>query len=221
MPGCHWVWDSLRDKMFKLAAIMILSKHILGGEALVLRGDTECLLTSKDNFILADTNDDEWKRQEGAYVVRDPCRGVFNRSGTAEVGLVKRWREHVSASKRSTPSDKNSVFYSAYCHPNTTEANKPSIKSRKGNFLQLEQIVAASFNRDKANCVVSLFNWSESENKQLNKLTVTAIRNTLENGQYKHMCYMIESVYALAIAPNENLSSNPGCEWQLKYYDEK
>jgi len=220
MPGCHWVWDSLRDKIFKLAALMILSKHILEGEALVFRGNTECLLTSKDNFVMADT-DDQWKNQQGAYVACDPCRGVFIRSGTAEVGLVKRWREHINASKRSTPGDKNSVLYSSYCHPNTAEVNKPPFKSRKGNFLQLDQMVAVGFNRDKAKCVVSLFNWSDSENKQLNKLTIPAIRNTLENRQYKHVCYLIESVYALAIAPTENLSSNPGCEWQLKYYGEK
>ena len=134
MPGCHWVWDSLRDKIFKLAALMILSKHILDGEALVFRGNTECLLTSKDNFVMADT-DDQWKNQQGAYVACDPCRGVFIRSGTAEVGLVKRWREHINASKRSTPGDKNSVLYSSYCHPNTAEVNKPPFKSRKGNFL--------------------------------------------------------------------------------------
>ena len=81
MPGCHWVWGSLRDKMFKLDDLMILSKHILEGEALVFRGNTECLLTSEDNFVMEDT-DDEWKHQEGAYVVCDQCQGAFIRSVT-------------------------------------------------------------------------------------------------------------------------------------------
>ena len=199
---------------------MISSKHILEGIALVLRDNIECLLTSKDNFIMADI-DDEQKQQEGAYVECDPCQGAFIRSRNTEVGLVKRWRQHVSASKRSTLSDKNSLLYSSYCYPNTTEVNKPPYRSRNGNFIQLDQTVAVEFKQYKAKYVVSSFNWSDSENKKLNKLTVPAIRNTLENRQYKHVCYMIESVYALAIAPSKNLSSNPGCEWQLKYYGEK
>ena len=53
--------------------------------------------------------------------------------------------------------------------------------------MQLDQMVAVTFKRDKVKCVVSLFNWSESENQQLNKLTVLAIRTSLENKQYKHV----------------------------------
>ena len=32
------------------------------------------------------------------------------------------------------------------------------------------------------------------------------------------MSYLFETYYAVAIEPKRNISDNPGCEWQLKYF---
>ena len=63
-----------------------------------------------------------------------------------------------------------------------------------------------------------MFDWSEEELYGLSQLKGVAIRDTLEDKKYKHMCYLFEAAYALAIEPRRNISGNPGCEWQLNYF---
>ena len=66
--------------------------------------------------------------------------------------------------------------------------------------------------------VVGLFDWTTVECYELSLLQSAATRNGLEDKKYRHICYLFECAYALSIEPRRNISSNPGCEWQLKYY---
>ena len=66
--------------------------------------------------------------------------------------------------------------------------------------------------------IVSLFEWDDEELFELDKLKGVNANDTIADKQYRHLCYLSESVYALAINSEMNISSNPGCEWQLRYY---
>ena len=68
--------------------------------------------------------------------------------------------------------------------------------------------------------VIELFSWSKKEEAQLNKLSLkkTSILNgTLDEKEYKHLTYLFEAVYAVAIEPRNNISQNPTGKWELKY----
>ena len=51
LPGRHWVWDSLRSKLKKIASMMILSGHIVDYNDLQYRSDDECILTGRHTFV--------------------------------------------------------------------------------------------------------------------------------------------------------------------------
>ena len=72
--------------------------------------------------------------------------------------------------------------------------------------------------RDNLTSINTLFTWSDEELIGLNNLKGVASRNTLADKKYKHICYLFELSYALAIECRRNISSNPGCEWQLGYF---
>ena len=41
---------------------------------------------------------------------------------------------------------------------------------------------------------------------------------TLQDKKAKHLCYMFELFAAICIEPSQNITMNPGCEWQLQLY---
>ena len=58
----------------------------------------------------------------------------------------------------------------------------------------------------------------EEEEHELGLLKGVNTRDTLNEKKYRHLCYLSESAYALAVSDTMNISSNPGFEWQLRYY---
>jgi hypothetical protein len=72
---------------------------------------------------------------------------------------------------------------------------------------------------DNKENIVHIFDWDNGEVKELEKLAAASrSRNTLVNKIYRHIVYLSELLYAVSIDLKDNISSNPGCEWQLKYY---
>jgi hypothetical protein len=66
---------------------------------------------------------------------------------------------------------------------------------------------------------VNLFYWDNGEVKELEKLTAESeSRNTLVDRNYRHIVYLSELLDAVSIDLKEKVSSNLGCEWQLKYF---
>ena len=108
-----------------------------------------------------EVNSDEWKEQDGSYVVFDSRCSIYIRTATAEVSLKRQWKDHISSSKKPIPINKCSILDNTYDHPNIMKENKPPMKSRKGNFMQLKQMAAISYKRETGKSMVSLFNWSE------------------------------------------------------------
>jgi hypothetical protein len=67
--------------------------------------------------------------------------------------------------------------------------------------------------------IVNLFDWNNGKVKELEKLTaVSESRNALVDKKHRHLVYLSELLYAVSIDLKDNISSNPGCEWQLKYF---
>jgi hypothetical protein len=89
---------------------------------------------------------------------------------------------------------------------------------QRGTFQDLRQLVAIGIEREKKSDILGLFKWNKEELDMLSTLPLpSAIHQGIEHKQYKHIVYFLETVYALAISPEHNLSENPGCEWQLNY----
>lgn len=153
---------------------------------------------------------------DGNYVVLDESRDKIFRSGCASKGMYSRWKSHINASKRNTITNLKSTFYETY--PSREAVNQPDDTLIKGNFEDLVQLVGIGFKTDKQKRVVELFEWSDKEVFELDKLNLTVDNQDLEYKKYKHIAYLCEFAYALAISPKDNISGNPGFEWQLKWY---
>jgi len=151
----------------------------------------------------------EW---DGAYIVKDREKGQLRRAGTATNGLRERWMQHERADYRST---------SELCllWDLSTRGQHVQPPRARGTFQDLEQLVLLGFERQKAQQIVDLFEWSDLEKEQLGKLSVTASHeDTLLSRQYRHIIYCAEITGGLAPDPSLNLSSNPGFEWQIRFY---
>ena len=136
----------------------------------------------------------------------------------AQVGMKRRWKEHVSASMRSTHENRNSKLYSSYHSGNCHADNMPATTESMGTFCQLEQVLGIGLKKTHLTNIISLFQWSDVEEIELNILMGSGSRNTTNQKKYRHLCYLFECAYALAIEPRRNISGNPSCEWQLRFY---
>ena len=135
------------------------------------------------------------------------------------MGIKKRWKQHVLASMLINEANRRSLLYVSYLNSKCAEINLPSAKrQRRGEFEQLEQLFEITFYQRKMDKIVSLFKWDDEELFELDKLKGVNTNDTITDKQYRHVCYLTESVYALAINSTMNISSNPGYEWQLRYY---
>jgi hypothetical protein len=69
---------------------------------------------------------------------------------------------------------------------------------------------------------VELFDWTPEEESHLGNLSLGQGQGgTLIDKKFKHLCYMFESFYALALRHQDNITQNPGSEWRLGLYSKK
>ena len=92
------------------------------------------------------------------------------------------------------------------------------MSGKRGNFEQLQQLVGIDFRRDLMAEITAWFSWSAYEVEQLVLLAGVGGMASLQDKQYRHLCYVFENAYALSLDQDSNISSNPGFEWQLGYY---
>ena len=145
-------------------------------------------------------------------------KAIVIRSGAAEVGIRRRWKEHTSASMLKEHSHRSSKFYSSYPNSLCTDMEYMNPNIMKGYWEDLSSTIGIGIKKTNMTSVVSCFNWNEKEKSELMLLKGCGNRNSLEQKMYKHLCYMFELAYALAIDPAKNISCNAGCEWQMQYY---
>ena len=70
----------------------------------------------------------------GNYIVYNTKRGLFLRSGMAEVGILRRWTENVRASIRCNHAEKLNRFYSRYPDNNCNKNYLPKEIEPMGRF---------------------------------------------------------------------------------------
>ena len=211
--GVAWVWSSFASRIAYLCMLFVVHGYIPSLERLKTRRPDECLFRMRDTTFEAAIG--EAGGRDGAYLVKDCEKGQLRRAGTATNGLREQWGQHERSSMLTTEAHRRSVFYGSYPHKDSTY-NHPRAK---GTFQDLEQLGLLGFDRQKAQQIVDLFEWSDLEKEQLGKLSVTASHddNWLSR-QYRHSIYCAEIAGGLALDPLLNLSSNPGFEWQLRFY---
>ena len=124
-----------------------------------------------------------------------------------------RWNSHVNSSYRRSQTEKLSKLYSSCPHKDSAK-----IDGQLGTFQDLKQLVGIGISQNKKNELVKLFNWESTAIEELKKLKAAGGRDSLIDKKYHCVCYLFEAASALAIAPAKNISSNPTCEWQLRYY---
>ena len=113
MPGRHWVWTSFKSKVKKIAALMILNVHIIDYDVLKFSSEKVVLLSDVTKFTTLDLAEPSSDIDRN-YVVVDKKRTIVIRGGVAEVGIMRRWKEHISASMLKELSHRSSKFYSSY-----------------------------------------------------------------------------------------------------------
>ena len=87
-------------------------------------------------------------------------RQLHFRSGTAEVGMKRRWKEHVTSSMRTQHVNRSSKLYSSCPHLNCEDVNIPSQDFIIGNFQQTEQLIGIGIERKNLTIINNLFDWS-------------------------------------------------------------
>ncbi len=157
---------------------------------------------------------DEWREYDGCYLCFDPNRSLIFRAGMTVIGLGPRWDQHERASRLTSQDTKWRNFYRKYPHVSV----KDQCPDRDGTFEQLDQRVGLAVRKSDTRAVTELFPFTEIDNYRLKQLSYGPNRaGTQTDKQYKHICYMFELLFNIAIEQRKNTTQNPGCEWQLQW----
>jgi hypothetical protein len=214
LPGNHWVWDSFIVHLPKIACLMLMSD--VHAPNFVNRKDIESLLGKSDKFKAVCGSGLE--KCDGCYLHLDKNRSEIVRSGQTAAGFEKRQKEHEKSSKLQDGATKTRLFYQSYPHPTVAD----SVDGKRGLWSDLEQVVGIGVAWHQRQSVIDLFDWTESETECLSKLKDGAKGGlSIQSKQYKHLCYLFETCFAVAISSQMNVTMNPTCEWQLRWYGKK
>ncbi len=212
MPGKHWVWTSLVANAKRIATLIVLANQHAGRLESTTLTDSYLSLDI-DNFPVAD---DELGSMSGCYLNYDSIRRSLIRAGMTETSFEKRYSQHRRSSRLNDAEPRRFYLY----YPHKESASKTDI--RRGFFEDLEQRVALGVPRDQHLLATELFDWPDHVDNQLGQLKFGEGRGaTKQEKRYKHLCYMFESFFAVALAPRDNITQNPGFEWQLQLYSKK
>ena len=92
--------------------------------------------------------------------------------------------------------------------------------SKKGKFQDLKQRVGLGVKRSERDSLLSLFEWNEEEEKELEELPWNSSREgCMANRKYRHLMYLFEAAHSVCINPSLNVTQNPTSKWQLKHYE--
>jgi hypothetical protein len=210
--GKHWVWISFSTLVARIATLAVLSHQ----ESLNLEhaSETDSLLTCVlSNFPEIEETDDEVKHLDGCYLFEDQKTRHLIRSGMTTAGFVKRFKEHTRASRLGERG-----LYRKYPHDQVTVN---ATAEKVGSWSQIVQRMALGIKKNNCNRLQTLFPLHEIDLTYLDKLKLPSAVGTSGDKHYRHLCYMFETFYACCIRPSDNITENPGCEWQLGLYSKK
>ncbi|KAG7368562.1 hypothetical protein IV203_031305 [Nitzschia inconspicua] len=210
----HWVLTSVIANFLKEISCLA----VLAG----LKSQALEYSTPLESFLIQDLDvfpliDEELGRMDGCYLIADILRWLLIRAGFVEQGFEKRWSEHRRASYLRDVGTRNKPQYQLFPHESVLEDQAPN---RRGTFQQLEQQFGLGVRKADRARVILLFKWTEIDEAHLTNLSYGDGRaGTLEFKKYKHICFIFELFFAVALEPSRNITENPStCEWQLRQY---
>lgn len=153
---------------------------------------------------------------EGAYLFFDKQRATFVRSGKVSGRpFPERLAEHAKGAALSTSVSQGSKFYRSYptragaAEVEATQGNAPA--GRRGYFDDLVATVALGYKSSDGLAVVEHFVWADDVTPCIARLNFRGAQGLPEK---KMHCvgYLIELIYGLLLAPDADVSINPGFE---------
>jgi hypothetical protein len=213
----HWVWSSVTTNFVKpIACLAVLAD--LQSRALDYATTVESYLNNNNNVFPTVDSDNE--KLDGCYLTLDTVMGHLIRSGFAEQGLGRRWKEHLRASHLTDRNTRDRPQYQFYPHESVGDYEAPN---RRGTVSsQLQQKMAMGMRKCDADRILPLFNWTEIDEAMLTQLSYRSEGGgSLASKKYKHVCFMFELFFAVALEPSKNITNNPTCEWQLRLYSKR
>ena len=214
----HWCLKWASKNPPAVAAIMVLFDHVK--QDLSCLDHNQCLLAEPKSFLKATSNQEA--NMEGCYLYYDNNNDEWIRSGKATgSNFGKRHQEHKRGSNLSTVESRKSKFYSSYP---SKQVHLADHSSRRGYFEKLEMFVGISccklmkgkltddFTRQRG-----IFHFDEETLKHIGRVNFSG--NSRVQAKQLHMLgYLWELACDLALAPQSNISGNPGFETVLGIY---
>jgi hypothetical protein len=226
-----WVWNFVRENLGPVAAMMILVGHVHSHLLGIVNQGHVCLLRNpvgggKMIPLLGENGSRTHaaKILQGCYLHFHRERGVWIRSGKATgQPFEDRLGQHDKGAKLRDDVSLDSNFYSHYP---SKEAQINTSTIRLGFYEDLDVYSGLCF---ADNCEVSelltnhdegsLFKWSSNSLKRLEALRWNGDK---EQRKRVHMVgYLVELVYDLSIARDNNISRSPGFELPLGSFPAK
>lgn len=136
----------------------------------------------------------------------------LNTSAEATNSILLHHKQHLAASKLKTKNDRLSRFYSLYPH---AEAGK--VDGQQGTFQELRQTGAFRFIIANNDRVVDMFEWDSTILTYLEQKEMHG--NSLLEKQHRLVCYFLEKLLDLMLGIDQNISSNPGFESFIGYFN--
>jgi len=207
----HWSMMWAGKCLPQLSAIMVLFGHVKNDLACL--DLNACLLADPSVFKKATTP--TGKILEGCYLYYDQNDHKWIRSGKA-VGsnFALRHEQHLKESKWKSSNSQKSEFYSSYPSRSVILADN---RARKGNFENLQQYIGVGYNKLlKKNMLKDvkdkgIFHLDDEINKRIDALNFKG-KSRLNTKQCNMIGYLLELGYDLCLAPDFNISGNPGFE---------
>jgi hypothetical protein len=216
----HWCWSFATDNFNTVVALMALAGH-LEEDYKPLKWDSAFLANDLQRFknIASDRQNNELRQNtelRGAYLFYDANKSnSFVRSGKASITIWQRVLKHSTGAELKDIKS-FTKFYTSY-PTRAGAARNPQIEQglRVGYFEHLKALVALGYKTADGEDVIKTFIWSAPT------MTALSACKSFDNGnvvcsltekQLKLVDYVIELVYELALAPELDVSENPGFE---------
>jgi len=197
----------------RISMLLWLAGHI--HESIETRLVDESLLENRTEFYFEAKG--KWGSKNGCYLIEDSTRNKFIRAGMASCGFTKRMKQHLQSSKLQGSASSTRRFYLYY--PDKSVPKERTDGIRRANFQDLKQRVGLGMDTMDPLKITNLFEWDRVEEEHLDLLNIPDKdkRNTLPNKKMKHLCYLFEATYAVALAVDDNVTEAPTGEWELKF----
>jgi len=216
MPGRHWVWDSFKCKLPKMVAIMIFNGHIIDKGSIGYRNMEDVLLNEPmafENFDIFGTDTD----LDGVYLLVDKVKNTIIHSLSTDEGISNAYLKHKERSLLKEYEHRKDKLCISYPNEECEDQSVFSSSEVRGKFQDLSMRKCIKVDKNNMTSFINLFAWNDLEEINLDSLVINQNKQFLDSKKYKHILCLFEMVYALAIEPSKNISTEPGCAWQTNF----